>query len=63
VSKYIIAAVYAALGDKNEALNRLEQAYAERSWYLAFLNVDPELDSLRSEPRFQDLVRRMNFPP
>jgi len=63
VSKYIIATVYAALGDKNEALNRLEQAYAERSWYLAFLKVDPELDSLRSEPRFQDLVRRMNFPP
>ena len=63
VSKYLIATVYAALGDKNEALTRLEQAYSERSWYLGFLRSDPELDSLRSEPRFQDLVRRMNFPP
>ena len=62
VSKYIIATTYAALGDKKEALSRLEQAYEERSWYLLFLNLDPELDSLRSEPRFQDLVRRMNFP-
>ena len=63
VSKYLIATVYAALGDKNEALTRLEQAYSERSWYLGFLKSDPELDTLRSEPRFKDLVRRMNFPP
>jgi hypothetical protein len=62
VSKYVIATVYAALGDKNEALNRLDQAYSERSWYSGFMRSDPELDSLRSEPRFQDLVRRMNFP-
>jgi len=63
VSKYLIATVYAALGEKSEALTRLEQAYSERSWYLGFLRSDPELDSLRSELRFQDLVRRMNFPP
>jgi eukaryotic-like serine/threonine-protein kinase len=62
VSKYVLAQVYAALGDKNEALSRLEQAYTERSFSLDFLNIDPELDSLRSEPRFQELVRRMNFP-
>jgi serine/threonine-protein kinase len=63
VSKYLIGTVYAALGEKDEALTRLEQAYSERSWYLGFLKSDPELDSLRPEPRFQDLVRRMNFPP
>jgi serine/threonine protein kinase/tetratricopeptide (TPR) repeat protein len=62
VSKYALGTAYAALGDKNEALSRLEQAYSERSATLDFVNVDPELDSLRSEPRFQDLVRRMNFP-
>jgi serine/threonine protein kinase/tetratricopeptide (TPR) repeat protein len=62
VSKYLIATVYAALGDKNDALTRLEQAYSERSWYLGFLKSDPELDTLRSEPRFKDLLRRMNFP-
>jgi hypothetical protein len=51
------------LGDKNEALNRLEQVHEERSWYLGFLNLDPELDGLRSDPRFADLPRRMNLQP
>jgi serine/threonine protein kinase/tetratricopeptide (TPR) repeat protein len=62
VSKYVIASVYAALGEKAEALSQLEQAYTERSIFFAFMPVDPEMDSLRSEPRFQDLVRRMNYP-
>ena len=62
VSKGPIAAVYAAMGDKDQALAQLEQAYRDRSGSLAFLKVDPEMDSLRSEPRFQDLMRRMNFP-
>ena len=51
------ATVYAALGDKVEALSRLEQAYVEHSFFLDNVKVDPELDNLRSEPRFQDLVR------
>jgi serine/threonine protein kinase/tetratricopeptide (TPR) repeat protein len=63
VSNYLLAAVYAALGDKKHALDRLEQAYSERSFYFDFLKSDPEMDSLRSEPRFQELLRRMNFPP
>jgi len=42
---------------------QLEQAYQDRSFWMAFLKVDPEMDSLRSDPRFQDLMRRMNFPP
>ena len=62
ISKYSIATVYAALGEKNEALSNLERAYAEHSFMLVNANVDPELDSLRSEPRFQELVRRLNFP-
>jgi eukaryotic-like serine/threonine-protein kinase len=61
ISKYIIATVYAALGENNEALTKLEQAYAERSFLMVTANADPELDSLRSEPRFQELIRRMNF--
>ena len=63
VPKYSLATVYAALGDKSRALDMLEQAYAERSFFFDFLKSDPEMDSLRSEPRFQELVRRMNFPP
>jgi TolB-like protein len=62
VDPYALAVVYAALGDKDEAFTRLAQAYAERSFNLINLKVDPELDSLRSDKRFQDLLRRMNFP-
>jgi TolB-like protein/Flp pilus assembly protein TadD len=63
ISKYSLATVYAALGDKSRALDELEQAYAERSFFFDFLKSDPEMDSLRSEPRFQQLFRQMNFPP
>jgi TolB-like protein/Flp pilus assembly protein TadD/predicted Ser/Thr protein kinase len=63
VSPYDIALIYAALGEKDQALAWLERAFAERSTWMPYLKVDPELDSLRSEARFQDLVRRMNFPP
>ncbi len=61
ISPYTIATVYAALGDKDQAFAQLEQAYAQRSFFLDFLKVDPELDSLRSDPRFQDLLARMNL--
>ena len=56
------AVVYGALGEKDEAFLLLEQAYEERSPLLAVAKEDPRLDSLRSDPRFQDLLRRMNFP-
>jgi len=61
VSPYGIAMIYAALGDKDQAFSQLEQAYAQRSEFMGFLKVDPELDSLRSDPRFEDLLRRMNL--
>jgi tetratricopeptide (TPR) repeat protein len=56
------AVVYGALGEKDEALRSLEQAYEDREPKLAMAKVDPRLDSLRDDPRFQDLLRRMNFP-
>jgi len=62
VDPYELALVYAALGDNDEAFARLGQAYAERSFNMINLKVDPEVDSLRSDQRFQDLLRRMNFP-
>jgi len=62
VSKYAIASVYMALGDKDQAFARLNQACAERSVNLEFLKVAPELDVLRSDTRFQDLVRKLNLP-
>jgi TolB-like protein/Tfp pilus assembly protein PilF len=62
VSGYILATVYTALGDKAQAFAQLERAHQQRSFFLALIKVDPELDSLRSDPRFVDVLRRMNFP-
>jgi len=61
VSRYGLATVYAALGDRDQAFAELEQCYAQRSFFLDFLKVDPELDTLRSGQRFQDLLRRVKL--
>jgi TolB-like protein len=63
VSSYTMALTYAALGDNDQAFACLEKAYEDRSGALLYVKVDPRVDSLRSDPRFQDLLRRMNFPP
>ena len=63
ISPYMIATVYAGLGEKEKAFEYLEKAYQERSSDLAyFLKADLRINSLRSDPRCQDLLRRMNFP-
>jgi len=64
VSPYMIATIYAGLGNKDRAFEYLEKAYEERSTDLSyFLKSDLRMDTLRSDPRFQDLVKRMGFPP
>jgi tetratricopeptide (TPR) repeat protein len=60
VNAFEIALIYVALGRKNEALDWLERAYAERSDLLIYLNADPRLESIRSEPRFIALTRRVS---
>ena len=51
--------VYASLGDKEQALNWLERAYEEKEPWLFWLKVHPMVDSLRSEPRFQAVLRKV----
>ncbi|MGA9770213.1 MAG: protein kinase [Blastocatellia bacterium] len=63
ISPYPIATVYAALGEKDKAFEYLEKVYDERSYYVVFLNIDSALDGLRSEARFQDLLRRIQITP
>jgi serine/threonine protein kinase len=55
------ALVWAGLGEKNKALDDLEKAYLERESALAFLKVWPVLDSLRSEPRFFELLKKLKL--
>jgi TolB-like protein/Flp pilus assembly protein TadD len=62
ISPYAVAFLYTSLGNKNKAFEWLEKAYAERNPMLAFLKVEPMLDPLRSDPRYADLLRRINFP-
>lgn len=54
--------VYVVLGQKAEAFANLEKAFEERDSFLIYVNVDPRYDSLRSDPRFQDLVHRLRLP-
>jgi TolB-like protein/Flp pilus assembly protein TadD len=57
-----IAKVHAGLGEKDLAFASLEGAIEEGNPSVVFLNVDWALDSLRSDPRFAEFLRRMNFP-
>ena len=61
VPPYHIAVVYAGLGDKNQAFDWLEKAYQDRNQFMNLLKAEPNFDSLRSDQRFQDLVRRVGF--
>ncbi len=55
------ALIYAGLGEKNEAFEQLQKAYDERAGQLIYLNVDPRFDTLRLDPRFQDLKRQVGL--
>ncbi len=63
VSPLEIAMIYAGLGEKDQTFAWLEKGYEGRSDWMAQLRVDPRWDHLRSDPRFQDLLRRVGLPP
>jgi adenylate cyclase len=62
VSPWLVAIVCAELNDKDEAFFWLEKAYEGREHDLVFSNVWPMFDGLRSDPRFQTLMRRIGLP-
>ena len=61
VPAYGFAFDYAALGDKDQAFQWLERSLQDGGWEITFLKVDPAMDSLRSDPRFDELVRRVGL--
>ncbi len=58
-----MAEIFAQLGEKDQAFAWLERAYEERSFMMLYLKVAPNLDPLRSDPRFADLLRRVGLTP
>ena len=60
-SQYRVADIYAGLGDDEKVFEHLERAFEAHDARLIWLKVDPHFDRFRSDPRFQDLARRMGF--
>ena len=57
-----IAGIYAELGDKDKAFAWLEKAFEIRAPYLIWLKVEPQLDKLHGDPRFDDMLKRLGLP-
>ena len=62
VSPYFFAGINVGLGEHDRTMEFLEQSYNERSHWLIYLHIDPGMDPLRSNPRFQDLLGRIGLP-
>jgi tetratricopeptide (TPR) repeat protein len=63
VDPTLLAWVHLVLGNHNAAFEMLERAYEDRAQWLPFIAVDPKFDPLRSDPRFDDLLRRIGLQP
>jgi hypothetical protein len=57
-----VALIYVGLGQRDQAFEWLERAFDDRSIMLVWLKIEPRLDILRSDSRYQDLVRRAGLP-
>ncbi len=62
ISSYLRAAYSAGLGEKDKGIALLNDAYEKRNYRVTYIKVDPRLDPLRDDPRFQELLRRVGFP-
>lgn len=63
LSPYDLVRFHALLGETGEAMRRLEETMARRDSGMVWLAVEPQLDSLRGEPRFQEMLREMKLAP
>ena len=62
VASYFFAGIHIGLGEDERAIEYLEKSYEEHSHWLIYLHIDPSMDGLRSNPRFQSLLRRVGLP-
>jgi len=58
-----IAAVYTGLADKDQAFHWLDEAYKEHSEYLVYIQSDPMADTIRDDPRYAALLRKVGIAP
>ncbi|HXM51437.1 MAG TPA: tetratricopeptide repeat protein [Pyrinomonadaceae bacterium] len=61
-NNWVVAKAYVDLGDKDKAFAELNKAYEKRLSSLCWLKVEPQMDPLRSDPRYQQLLHKMNVP-
>ncbi len=61
INAYMVAAIYGALGENDRAFEELEKAFGNRDWHLQRLNVDPFMDPLRSDARFNILLKKIGL--
>jgi hypothetical protein len=61
VSSTLLASIYLGLGEVDTAIEMVERAFEERDPVVLMLNVTPYADSLRGDPRYQDLLRRLRL--
>ena len=62
VAPYFLAGIHVGMGEYDRAIEYLEKSYEEHSHWLIYLHIDPSMDELRDNPRFQDLLRRVGLP-
>jgi len=60
VSPYDLAIIYTGLGEKDRAIEQLNKAYEQRAGWVIMLKVEPLFDPLRSDPRFAQLLQRLD---
>ena len=57
-----LAALYAALGEKDKAFDELNKAFEARDWELYRMNADQYFSDLRGDPRYDEIIKRLNLP-
>jgi serine/threonine-protein kinase len=61
ISPIAFVDVYIGLGEKDQAIEWLERGYEDRYPWINYIKINPRMDSLRSDPRFQELLRKMGL--
>ncbi len=62
VAPYFLAGIHVGMGENDRAIEYLEKCYDEHSHWLIYLHIDPSMDGLRDNTRFQNLLRRVGLP-